>query len=129
MPGVSPGVVVPGVVSGDPPGVAVPGVVPGVSPGVAVPGVVPGVAPGVAVPGVVPGVTVNVHVPVTVSSAVPTVTLGLSHDVKCHVPWFAASSTSVWSVGLATTSPVCLSLTTAGAVMLLGNSLPSVPLI
>ena len=66
--------------------------------------------------------------PVTVSFTVPIVTLGLSHDVKCHVPWFTASATSVWSVGLATTSPVCLSLTTAGAVMLLGTSLPSVPL-
>ena len=67
--------------------------------------------------------------PVTVSFAVPIVTLALSHPVKCHVPWFTASATSVWSVGLTTSSPVCLSVTTAGAVMLLGNSLPSVPLI
>ena len=74
------------------------------------------------------GVAMNVHVPVTVSLAVPIVTLALSHPLKCHVPWLAASSTSVCPLGLATTSPVCLSLTAAGAVMLLGKLLSGVPL-
>ena len=74
------------------------------------------------------GVAVKVHVPVTVSSLVPTVTLALSQPLKCHVPWLAASSTSVCPLGLATTSPVCLSLTAAGAVMLLGKLLSGVPL-
>ena len=96
------------------------------------PGVVLGFSPGVAVPGVVlgfsPGVAVNVHVPVTVSLAAPIVTLGLSQPLKCHVPWVAVSSTSICPLGLATTSPVCLSLTTAGAVMLLGKLLSGVPL-
>ena len=76
-----------------------PGVVSGFSPGVAVPGVVLGFSPGVVVLGVVsgfsPGLAVNIHVPVTVSSLVPTVTLALSQPLKCHVPWLAASSTSV----------------------------------
>ena len=67
----------PGVVLGFSPGVVVPGVVLGFSPGVAVPGVVPGFSPGVAV---------NIHVPVTVSFAVPIVTLALSQPLKCHVP-------------------------------------------
>ena len=74
------------------------------------------------------GRAVNVHVPVTVSLAVPIVTLCLSQPLKCHVPWFAASSTSVCPLGLATTSPVCLSLTAAGAVILLGKLLSGVPL-
>ena len=72
---------------------------PGFSPGVAVSGVVPGFSPGVVVSGVVPGfspgVAVNIHVPVTVSSLVSTVTLALFQPLKCHVPWLAASSTSV----------------------------------
>ena len=74
------------------------------------------------------GRAVNVHVPVTVSSLVPTVTLALSQPLKCHVPWFAASSTSVCPLGLATTSPVCLSFTAAGAVILLGKLLSGVSL-
>ena len=114
------------------PGVVVSGVVPGFSPGVVVPGVVLGFSPGVAVPGVVlgfsPGVAVNVHVPVTVSLAIPIVTLALSQPLKCHFPWLAASSTSVCPLGLTTTSPVCLSFTAAGAVMLLGKVLSGVPL-
>ena len=92
----------------------------------------PGVSPGVVVPGVVlgfsPSVVVNIHIPVTTSLAVPMVTLALSHPLKCHVPWLAASSTSVCPLGLATTSPVCFSFTTAGAVMLLGKVLSGVPL-
>ena len=74
------------------------------------------------------GVAVKVHVPVTVSSLVPTVTLALSQPLKCHVPWLAVSSTSVCPLGLVTTSPVCLSLTAAGAVILLGKLLSGVPL-
>ena len=109
-----------------------PGVVLGFSPGVTVPGVVSGFSPGVTVPGVVlgfsPGVAVNVHVPVTVSLAAPIVTLGLSQPLKCHVPWLAVSSTSICPLRLATTSPVCLSFTAAGAVMLLGKFLSGVPL-
>ena len=74
------------------------------------------------------GVGTKFHVPVTTSLAVPIVTLALSQPLKCHVPWFTASSTSVCPLGLATTSPVCFSFTTAGAVMLLGNLLSGVPL-
>ena len=96
------------------------------------PGVVPGFSPGVVVPGVVsgfsPGVAVNIHVPITVSLVVPIVTLALSQPLKCHVPWFDVSSTSVCPLGLTTTSPVCFSFTAAGAVMLLGKVLSGVPL-
>ena len=74
------------------------------------------------------GVGTKFHVPVTVSFAVPIVTLALSQPLKCHVPWLAASSTSVRPVGLATTSPVCLSLTATGAVILFGKVLSGVPL-
>ena len=74
------------------------------------------------------GVGTKFHVPVTTSLAVPIVTLGLSQPLKCHVPWLAVSSTSICPLGLATTSPVCLSLTTAAAVILLGKVLSGVPL-
>ena len=74
------------------------------------------------------GVGTKFHVPVTASLAVPIVTLALSQPLKRHVPWLAVSSTSICPLGLATTSPVCLSLTTAGAVMLLGKFLSGVPL-
>ena len=56
------------------------------------------------------------------------VTLALSQPLKCHVPWFTESDVSTCPVGLATTSPVCLSLAAAGAVIPLGKLLSGVPL-